>query len=77
MFGSNPEQLRSLATWLLEQEVEILLDPVLVGEHPPHRLGREDVAKDGGVDGSRGHPRAFRASVKTRRRDQQVRRLTA
>src|SRR5260370_20466181 len=22
MFGSNPEQLRSLATWLLEQEVE-------------------------------------------------------
>ena len=22
MFGSNPEQLRSLAAWLLEQEVE-------------------------------------------------------
>jgi hypothetical protein len=22
MFGSNPEQLRALATWLLEQETE-------------------------------------------------------
>jgi len=25
MFGSNPEQLRSLAAWLLEQEVEELV----------------------------------------------------
>ena len=31
-------------------EVEIFLHAVLVGEHPPHRLGGEDVAEYGGVD---------------------------
>ncbi len=31
-------------------EVEIFLHAVLVGKHPPHRLGRENVAEDGGVD---------------------------
>src|SRR5262249_28872323 len=36
-------------------EVEIFLDAVLVGEHVAHRLGREDVAEYGGVDGGRVH----------------------
>ena len=31
-------------------EIEIFLDAVLVGKDPPHRLGREDVAEDGGID---------------------------
>ncbi len=31
-------------------EVEIFLDAVLIGEHPPHRLGGEDVAEDRGID---------------------------
>ena len=38
-------------------EVEIFLDAVLVGKYFPHRLGRKDVAEDGGVDGGRGHER--------------------
>ena len=36
-------------------EVEIFLHAVLVGEYPPHCLGREDVAEHGGVDQGRGH----------------------
>jgi hypothetical protein len=31
-------------------EVEIFLHAVLVGKNPPHRLGGEDVAEDGGID---------------------------
>ena len=31
-------------------EVEIFLHAVFVGENPPHRLGGEDVAEDGGID---------------------------
>src|SRR5437016_11551185 len=38
MFGSNPEQLRSLAEWLLEQEVE----EVVIGRAGVHRLAVRD-----------------------------------
>ena len=31
-------------------EVEIFLHAVLVGKNPPHRLGGEDVAENGGID---------------------------
>ena len=31
-------------------EVEIFLHAVFVGKNPPHRLGGEDVAEDGGID---------------------------
>ena len=40
-------------------DVEIVLHAVLVGKYPPHRLGGEDVAEDGGVDQCRGHGRVL------------------
>ena len=43
-------------------EIEIFLHAVLVGENLPHRLGREDVAEHGGVDGGRWHGRRFSRS---------------
>jgi hypothetical protein len=36
-------------------EVEVFLHAALVGKDPPHSLGGEDVAEDGGVDGGCGH----------------------
>ncbi len=44
-------------------EVEIFLHAVVVGKHPPHRLGGEDVAEYGGVDQRRGHGRNSPGSV--------------
>ena len=41
MFGSNPEQLRSLAAWLLEQKILNILEPgcrLLVEVTPPQPL---------------------------------------
>ena len=38
-------------------EVEVLLHAVFIGKHPPHGLGREDVAEHGGVDCGGGHAR--------------------
>ena len=39
MFGSNPEQLRLLAAWLLEQEVQStrVEEPTLLCNQVPHR----------------------------------------
>jgi hypothetical protein len=43
-------------------EIEVLLHAVLVGEHPPHRRGREDVAEDDGIDNGRRHFRRHDSS---------------
>src|SRR6266436_5783957 len=49
MFGSNPEQLRSLAAWLLEQEVEEVVMESTVRYWKPIREKREGA---GGMSGS-------------------------
>jgi hypothetical protein len=36
-------------------EVEVFLHAIFIGKHPPHRLGRENVAENDGIDDRRGH----------------------
>jgi hypothetical protein len=45
MFGSNPEQLRALATWLLEQEVEeVVMESTAQGRKPCRDRGHAVMA---------------------------------
>jgi len=45
MFGSNPEQLRTLAAWLLEQEVEeVVMESTAQGRKPCRDRGHAVMA---------------------------------
>ena len=53
-------------------EVEVFLDAVLIGKHAPHRLGRENVAEDDGIDDGRGHMGRHHCSPRRRPRESAV-----